>query len=383
MNEKNSIKYNILTLISMGHFLNDTMQSLMIAIYPMLKNEFTLSFAQIGLITLFYNISGSLLQPLVGLYTDKYHKPYFLTFSMVSTFCGLISLAFASNFYFILMSAVMIGIGSSIFHPEASRIARLASGGRHGLSQSIFQIGGNMGSAVGPLIAVWLILPNGQSGISYISIMAFISIPILFYIGSWYKNQHRTVKNKDISFSQNLTKQKILFILLILFLLMFSKFFYLSSISNYLIFYLTHQYDITTQIAQYHLFYFLLSVAFGTILGGAIGDKFGRKIVIVVSIFGIAPFSLALPYVSLDMSVLFLSIIGFMLASAFPTIVVYAQELIPGKIGTISGLFFGIAFGLAGIGSAILGHFIDIYGVIYVYKICSFLPLLGVFAIFL
>lgn len=383
MNEKNSTKYNILTLISMGHFLNDTMQSLMIAIYPMLKNEFTLSFAQIGLITLFYNISGSLLQPLVGLYTDKYHKPYFLTFSMVSTFCGLISLAFAPNFYFILMSAVLIGIGSSIFHPEASRIARMASGGRHGLSQSIFQIGGNMGSAVGPLIAVWLVLPNGQSSLSYISIMAFISIPILFYIGSWYKNQHRTVKNKDISSSQNLTKQKILFILFILFLLMFSKFFYLSSISNYLIFYLTHQYDITTQIAQYHLFYFLLSVALGTILGGAIGDKFGRKIVIVVSIFGIAPFSLALPYVSLDMSVLFLSIIGFMLASAFPTIVVYAQELIPGKVGTISGLFFGIAFGLAGIGSAVLGHFIDIYGVVYVYNICSFLPLIGVFAIFL
>ena len=195
MSEKNSTKFNILALVSIGHFLNDTMQSLMIAIYPMLKNEFTLTFTQIGLITLFYNISGSLLQPLVGFYTDKYHKPYFLTFSIVSTFCGLISLAFAPNFYFILMSAVLIGIGSSIFHPEASRIARMASGGRHGLSQSIFQIGGNMGSAVGPLIAVWLVLPNGQSSLSYISIIAFISIPILFYIGSWYKNQHRTVKN--------------------------------------------------------------------------------------------------------------------------------------------------------------------------------------------
>lgn len=383
MSEKSSTKFNILTLVSIGHFLNDTMQSLMIAIYPMLKNEFTLSFTQIGLITFAFQFSSSLLQPFVGFYTDKYHKPYSIAFGMVSTFLGLISLAFAPNFYFILMSAVMIGIGSSIFHPEASRIARMASGGRHGLAQSIFQIGGNMGSAVGPLIAVWLILPNGQSSISYVSIIALVSIPILFYIGSWYKNQHKTIKNKDTNSSQTLSKQKIVFILLILFLLMFSKFFYLSSISSYLIFYLTHQYDITTQVAQYHLFYFLLSVALGTILGGAIGDKFGRKIVIVVSIFGIAPFSLALPYVSLDMSVLFLSIIGFMLASAFPTIVVYAQELIPGKVGTISGLFFGIAFGLAGIGSAILGHFIDIYGVVYVYKICSFLPLLGAFAIFL
>lgn len=383
MNSKNSININILMLISVGHFLNDAVQSLMIAIYPILKNEFTLTFAQIGLITLFYQFSASLLQPLVGLYTDKNHKPYFLAFSMVSTFFGLILLAFASNFYLILMSAVMIGIGSSIFHPEASRIARVSSGGKHGLAQSIFQIGGNLGSAVGPLIAIWLIFPNGQSSISYVSIIAFISIPILFYIGTWYKNQHKITKHKNIVLTQNLSKQKIIFILIILFLLMFSKFFYLSSISSYLVFYLTHQYDITDKMAQYHLFYFLLSVALGTVLGGVIGDKFGRKNVILASILGIAPFALVLPYVNLNISVLFLSIIGFMLASAFPIIVVYAQELIPGKVGTISGLFFGISFGLAGIGSAVLGYFIDIYGVIYIYKICSYLPLLGIFAIFL
>lgn len=382
--ENKNTKIKILSLISFGHFANDTMQSLMIAVYPMLKNDFSLTFTQIGLITLVYQLSASILQPLVGLFTDKYHKPYSIVFSMLCTFLGLTFLAFATNYYLILASAAMIGIGSSIFHPEASRIARMAAfGEKYGLAQSIFQIGGNFGSAIGPLIAVWLVLPNGQHSIFYISILALISIPILFYVGSWYKNYHASIKNKTTIIKQNFSKQRISFILVILLILMFSKFLYMSSISNYLMFYLIHQYNISGEIAQYHLFYFLVSVALGTIFGGPLGDKFGRKAIIFASIFGIVPFTLALPYIDIYLSTIFLSIVGFMLASAFPAIVVYAQELIPGKVGTISGLFFGVAFGLAGIGAAVLGYFIDMYGVVSIYKICSFLPLLGLFAILL
>ncbi|MFW2307350.1 MFS transporter [Aliarcobacter butzleri] len=382
--ENKNTKAKILGLVSFGHFTNDTMQSLMIAVYPMLKNDFSLTFAQIGLITLVYQLSASILQPLVGLFTDRYHKPYSIAFSMFCTFIGLTSLAFATNYYLILVSAILIGIGSSIFHPEASRIARMAAfGEKYGLAQSVFQIGGNLGSAIGPLIAVWLVLPNGQYSIFYISIIALLSIPILIYVGSWHKNYHASIKNKTISIKQTLSKQKISFALMILLILMFSKFLYMSGISNYLMFYLIQQYNISDEMAQYHLFYFLFSVALGTIFGGPLGDKFGRKAIIFASIFGIVPFTLALPYVDIYLSTIFLSIIGFMLASAFPAIVVYAQELIPGKVGTISGLFFGIAFGLAGIGTAILGYFIDIYGVVLIYKICSFLPLLGLFAIFL
>lgn len=382
--ENKNTKAKILGLVSFGHFTNDTMQSLMIAVYPMLKNDFSLTFAQIGLITLVYQLSASILQPLVGLFTDRYHKPYSIAFSMFCTFIGLTSLAFATNYYLILVSAILIGIGSSIFHPEASRIARMAAfGEKYGLAQSVFQIGGNLGSAIGPLIAVWLVLPNGQYSIFYISIIALLSIPILIYVGSWHKNYHASIKNKTISIKQTLSKQKISFALMILLILMFSKFLYMSGISNYLMFYLIQQYNISDEMAQYHLFYFLFSVALGTIFGGPLGDKFGRKAIIFTSIFGIVPFTLVLPYVDIYLSTIFLSIIGFMLASAFPAIVVYAQELIPGKVGTISGLFFGIAFGLAGIGAAILGYFIDIYGVVLIYKICSFLPLLGLFAIFL
>ncbi|KLD99343.1 MFS transporter [Aliarcobacter butzleri] len=382
--ENKNTKAKILGLVSFGHFTNDTMQSLMIAVYPMLKNDFSLTFAQIGLITLVYQLSASILQPLVGLFTDRYHKPYSIAFSMFCTFIGLTSLAFATNYYLILVSAILIGIGSSIFHPEASRIARMAAfGEKYGLAQSFFQIGGNLGSAIGPLIAVWLVLPNGQSSIFYISIIALLSIPILIYVGSWHKNYHASIKNKTILIKQTLSKQKISFALMILLILMFSKFLYMSGISNYLMFYLIQQYNISDEMAQYHLFYFLLSVALGTIFGGPLGDKFGRKAIIFTSIFGIVPFALALPYVDIYLSTIFLSIIGFMLASAFPAIVVYAQELIPGKVGTISGLFFGIAFGLAGIGAAILGYFIDIYGVVLIYKICSFLPLLGLFAVLL
>ncbi|WP_418178893.1 MFS transporter [Aliarcobacter lanthieri] len=377
-------KLKILSLISFGHFINDSMQSIMIAVYPMLKNDFSLTFAQIGLITFVYQLSASILQPMVGLYTDRKDKPYSIAIAMFCTFIGLVSLAFATNYYWILFSAVLIGIGSSIFHPEASRIARLsASKEKYGLAQSIFQIGGNFGSAVGPLIAVWLILPNGQHTIFYISLLALFSIPIAIYIGSWYKKHHINNQNKSTIKKSNFSKQKIGIILGILLILIFSKFVYMSGISNYLMFYLTHQYQISEEMAQYHLFYFLISVAIGTIMGGPLGDKFGRKSIIFASIFGIIPFTLALPYVNIETSIVFLAIIGFMLASAFPAIIVYAQELIPGKVGTISGLFFGIAFGLAGIASAVLGYFIDIYGVVTIYKVCSSLPILGLFAFFL
>lgn len=356
----------------------------MIAVYPMLKIDFSLTFAQIGLITFVYQLSASILQPMIDLYTDKKDKPYSISYSMLFTFIGLCILAFVINYYWILLSAVLIGIGSSIFHPEASRIARLsASKEKYGLAQSIFQIGGNFGSAVGPLVAVWLILPNGQHTIFYISLLALLSIPIAIYIGSWYKKYHINSTKKNEIQKSIFTKRRIGLILSILLILIFSKFVYMSGISNYLMFYLTHQYQISEEIAQYHLFYFLISVAFGTIMGGPLGDKIGRKSIIFASIFGIIPFTLALPYVSIELSIVFLSIIGFMLASAFPAIVVYAQELIPGKVGTISGLFFGIAFGLAGIASAVLGYFIDIYGVVTIYKFCSYLPILGVFAFFL
>ncbi|WP_418180686.1 MFS transporter [Aliarcobacter lanthieri] len=377
-------KLKILSLISFGHFINDSMQSIMIAVYPMLKNDFSLTFAQIGLITFVYQLSASILQPMVGLYTDRKDKPYSIAIAMFCTFIGLVSLAFATSYYWILVSAVLIGIGSSIFHPEASRIARLsASKEKYGLAQSIFQIGGNFGSAVGPLIAVWLILPNGQHTIFYISLLALFSIPIAIYIGSWYKRYHINNQNKSTIKKSNFSKQKIGLTLGILLILIFSKFVYMSGISNYLMFYLTHQYQISEEMAQYHLFYFLISVAIGTIMGGPLGDRFGRKSIIFASIFGIIPFTLALPYVNIETSIVFLAIIGFMLASAFPAIVVYAQELIPGKVGTISGLFFGIAFGLAGIASAVLGYFIDIYGVVTIYKVCSYLPILGLFAFFL
>ncbi|MFV7790338.1 MFS transporter [Aliarcobacter lanthieri] len=377
-------KLKILSLISFGHFINDSMQSIMIAVYPMLKNDFSLTFAQIGLITFVYQLSASILQPMVGLYTDRKDKPYSIAIAMFCTFIGLVSLAFATSYYWILVSAVLIGIGSSIFHPEASRIARLsASKEKYGLAQSIFQIGGNFGSAVGPLIAVWLILPNGQHTIFYISLLALFSIPIAIYIGSWYKKYHINNQNKSTIKKSNFSKQKIGLTLGILLILIFSKFVYMSGISNYLMFYLTHQYQISEEMAQYHLFYFLISVAIGTIMGGPLGDRFGRKSIIFASIFGIIPFTLALPYVNIETSIVFLAIIGFMLASAFPAIVVYAQELIPGKVGTISGLFFGIAFGLAGIASAVLGYFIDIYGVVTIYKVCSYLPILGLFAFFL
>lgn len=375
--------YKVLGAISFSHFLNDTMQSLMLAIYPLFKAQFQLNFAQIGLITLTFQLTASLLQPVVGYYTDRRPKPFSLSLGMGCTFLGLLALGFASTFPMLLVAAALVGMGSSIFHPESSRVARMASGGRHGLAQSIFQVGGNAGTAAGPLLAAWIVLPHGQHSVAAFSVVALVAMAVLAGVGVWYRHQHRKPRKPLHPHAHALPRRHVAATLAVLLALIFSKFFYLASINSYLIFYLMHQYAIDTQEAQYHLFYFLFAVAAGTLLGGPIGDRIGRKQVIWVSILGVAPFTLALPYVGLETSVVLTMITGFLLASAFPAIVVYAQELIPGKIGTISGLFFGLAFGLAGIGAAVLGQLADLWGIAAVYKLCSFLPLIGVLAVFL
>jgi MFS transporter, FSR family, fosmidomycin resistance protein len=375
--------FRVLGAISFSHFLNDMMQSLMLAIYPLFRAEFNLSFGEIGLITLTYQITASLLQPMIGFYTDRRPKPYSLAFGMGCTFSGLIVLSMAASFPMVLFAAALVGTGSSIFHPESSRVARMASGGRHGLAQSIFQVGGNTGSAAGPLLAAWLVLPHGQRSIAWVSLIALLAMAVLTGVGRWYQHQHRLPKAAAPAVVAPLSRRRVATTLAVLVALMFSKFIYLASISSYLIFYLMHQFGVDTETAQYHLFYFLFAVALGTLLGGPIGDRIGRRRVIWVSILGIAPFALALPYASLEMSAVLSAIIGFMLASAFPAMVVYGQELIPGKVGTISGLFFGIAFGLGGIGAAAIGQLADLWGIATIYKVCSFLPLIGLLAVFL
>jgi FSR family fosmidomycin resistance protein-like MFS transporter len=375
--------FKVLGAISFSHFLNDTMQSLMIASYPLFKTGFNLSFGQIGLITLAFQFTASLLQPLIGAYTDRHPKPFSLALGMGFTLTGLLLLSLASTFPVLLLAAALVGSGSSVFHPEASRVARMASGGRHGLAQSIFQVGGNAGAAFGPLLAAWIVLPHGQRSLALFSLVALLGMIVLTGVGVWYRHQHRKPKKKTVSSGHELPRSRVLRTLGVLMALMFSKFFYLSSITSYLIFYLMQHYHIETREAQYHLFYFLFAVAAGTLLGGPIGDRIGRKQVIWMSILGVAPFTLALPYVGLTASVVLTMIIGFMLASAFPAIIVYAQELVPGKVGTISGLFFGLAFGLAGIGAAVLGQVADRWGIVEVYKLCSFLPLIGLLAVFL
>ena len=375
--------FKVLGAISFSHFLNDTIQSLMLAIYPLFKTGFGLNFAQIGLITLAFQCTASLLQPVVGFYTDRHPKPYSLALGMGCTLTGLLLLSLASTFPMVLLAAALVGTGSSIFHPESSRVARMASGGRHGLAQSIFQVGGNAGSATGPLLAAWIVLPHGQRSIAVFSLVALLAMVVLIGIGRWYKQRQRQPGKTPVSTGQELPRSQVLRTLAVLLALIFSKFFYLASINSYLIFYLMHQYNLSTETAQYHLFYFLAAVAAGSLLGGPIGDRIGRRQVIWVSILGVAPFTLLLPYVGPSLSVVLTMLIGFMLASAFPAILVYAQELFPSRIGTVSGLFFGLAFGLAGIGAAVLGQLADAWGIVAVYKLCAFLPLIGLLAVFL
>jgi FSR family fosmidomycin resistance protein-like MFS transporter len=379
-------RFNVLGAISFSHFLNDMMQSLIISIYPLLKGEFHLSFAQIGAITLTYQICASLLQPLIGVYTDKHPQPYSLSAGMCFTFVGMVILAFAPNYMSVLAAAALIGAGSSIFHPESSRIARLASGGQHGLAQSIFQVGGNAGSAMGPLLAAWIIIPQGQGSLAWFGIAALVAIGVLARVGAWYKSQHidrpRTVPHRAAA-ATLLSRRKIAWSVFILVVLIFSKFFYTASISSYYAFFLIEKFHVSVRSAQFHLFVFLLAMALGTLFGGPLGDRIGRKRVIWVSILGTAPFTLILPHVDLMWVSILTFIIGLILSSAFSAIVVFAQELMPGNVGAVSGLFFGFAFGIGGIGAAALGSLADRHGIEYVYQVCAYLPLLGMVAAFL
>ncbi len=378
--------YPILLMISFSHLLNDTIQSLIPAIYPIVKTNFHLNFSQIGLITLTFQLSASLLQPLVGMYTDRRPKPFSLSTSMVFTLIGLISMSQAGNFHVLLISVALIGIGSSIFHPEASKVAYMASGGKRGLAQSIFQVGGNAGSSLGPLLAALIIVPMGQTSIGWFSILPLIALMVLIFVGRWYKlnlNAFKIKIQKPDKDNQHISKRKIVFSILILIILIFSKYFYLASMVSYLTFYMIEKFHVSVQHAQISLFIFAFAVAAGTLLGGPLGDRFGRKYVIWFSILGVAPFTLLLPHANLFWTVILTVIIGVVLASAFSAILVYAQELMPGKIGLISGLFFGFAFGMGGLGSALLGILADHKGIIYVYQVCAFLPLIGLLTGFL
>jgi len=377
--------FPILFALSFSHLLNDTIQSLIPAIYPIIKTNYRLSFSQIGLITLTFQMAASLLQPFVGLYTDKKPQPYSLAIGMAFTLTGLITLSQSAHFYTMLISVAFIGIGSSIFHPEASRMAHAASGGKRGLAQSVFQLGGNAGSSLGPLLAAWIIVPYGQFSVIWFSAIALLAIVILTYVGNWYKGfvlarSKKTAIQTEISqFSRN----KVIFSVVILLLLIFSKYFYMASLTNYFTFYLINKFQVSVQTSQIYLFVFLFSVAAGTLLGGPIGDKIGRKYVIWASILGTAPFALLLPHANLFWIGVLIVPIGMILASAFSAILVYAQELIPGKVGLVAGLFFGFAFGMGGIGSALLGRLADSEGIDYVFKICAFLPLIGLLTGFL
>ncbi|MDG0022780.1 MFS transporter [Trinickia sp. Y13] len=376
--------YSVLGAISFSHLLNDMIQSLILAIYPMLKQNFSLSFAQIGLITLTYQITASLLQPLVGFYTDKRPQPYSLPVGMGFTLSGLVLMSVAAHFSVLLIAAALVGCGSSVFHPESSRVARMASGGRYGLAQSLFQVGGNAGSSLGPLLAALIVIPHGQRSIAWFSVAALVAMVVLANIGRWYSRHPATKKKASArALHPSLSKSRVALAIGVLVLLVFSKYFYLASLNSYFTFYLIDKFHLSVQAAQIHLFVFLAAVAAGTIIGGPVGDRIGRKYVIWASILGVAPFTLLLPYANLFWTGVLTVVIGVVLASAFSAIIVYAQELIPGNVGTVAGLFFGFAFGLGGVGAAVLGDLADATSIGFVYKVCSFLPLIGVLTVFL
>jgi MFS transporter, FSR family, fosmidomycin resistance protein len=378
--------FAILFAVSFCHLLNDMMQALLPAIYPTLKVSFHLSFTQIGLITTAFQGTASLLQPAVGFYADRRPMPFSLSIGMVFTLAGLISLSMAGSYAVILASAALIGIGSSVFHPESSRVARMASGGRHGLAQSLFQVGGNIGSALGPLTAAFVVLRWGQKSIAWYSLLALLAIIILWNVGVWYKNhgiaRMRSAAN-SLHAQTGLSPRRTAFAISILLVLTFSKYVYLTSITSYYTFYLIHTFHLSVQSAQLYLFAFLASVALGTMLGGPIGDRFGRKYVIWFSILGALPFTLLMPHANLFWTGVLSVIIGIVISSAFSAIVVYGQELMPGKVGTVAGLFFGFAFFMAGAGAALLGMIADVTSIGFVYLICSFMPLVGLLTVFL
>ena len=377
--------FPVLLMISVSHLLNDTIQSLISSIYPLIKRTYHLNFSQIGLITLTFQLAASILQPLVGLYTDKRPQPFSLAIGTAFTLCGLISLSFAPTYQMVLVSVAFIGIGSSVFHPEASKVAYMASGGRRGLAQSIFQMGGNLGSSLGPVLAALIIVTHGQTSILWFSGLVLLSTVVLTYVGRWYKgNLQRILPGKSTqAASNNFPRSKIIVSIVILLLLIFSKYFYLACMVNYFTFYMIQKFHVTVQQSQFYLFAFLFAVAAGTFAGGPLGDRFGRKYVIWFSILGVAPFTLLLPYAGQYWSIVLAVVIGLILASAFSAILVYAQELVPGKIGMVSGLFFGFAFGMGGLGSALLGALADRTSIDHVFKLCGFLPLIGIITIFL
>jgi len=380
----------VLVAVSFAHMLNDTIQSLLPAIYPILKSNYQLSFSQVGLLTLTLMVTASVLQPLVGLFTDKRATPYSLVYGMTFSLFGLLLLSRASHLGTLLVASGLIGVGSAVFHPESSRVARMASGGRHGLAQSVFQVGGNVGSSLGPLLAAFLVLPRGQSSIAWASAVALLAIGVLWKVGNWSSHQHRAprvpVPDAHSTYHVHhleLSPKRVQWSIVILVALIFSKYFYLASLTNYYTFYLISHFGVSVQSAQIDLFIFLGAVAAGTILGGPIGDRFGRKLVIWVSILGVFPFTFALPFANLFWTKILSIVIGLILSSAFSAIVVYAQELMPGRIGLISGLFFGFAFGMGGLGAAVLGRLADATSIVFVYRVCAYLPLIGLLTAFL
>ena len=377
--------FGVLGALSTSHMINDMMQSLILAMYPILKGEFHLSFGQVGLITLTFQLTASLLQPLIGLYTDKRPMPYSLPCGMACTLCGLLLLAFAPNFGTVLLAAACVGMGSAIFHPESSRIARLASGGQHGLAQSLFQVGGNTGTAIGPLIAAAVIVPFGQRSIAWFGLAALLGIVLLLQVSRWYVVQQQATgggaaRARKAAVAAPYPRKVVVGAITVLLVLIFSKYFYMAGLSSFYTFYLIEKFGLSVQSAQVHLFIFLFASAVGTLLGGPIGDRIGRKPVIWVSILGVAPFALLLPHADLFWTTALTIAIGLILSSAFSAILVYAQELMPGKVGTVSGLFFGFAFGMGGLGAAVLGLLADQTSITFVYHAIAWLPLLGIVA---
>ncbi|MGK6312380.1 MFS transporter [Neorhizobium sp. DT-125] len=374
----------IILAVSFCHMLNDIMQSMISAIYPMLKTDYALDFWQIGILTLAFQCTASLLQPVIGIVTDKKPFPYSLPVGMGSTFIGLFMLASAHSYVMLVIAASLIGIGSAVFHPEASRVARLASGGRYGFAQSVFQVGGNFGQSIGPLLAAFIIVPNGQGSVAWFSGIALLGIVILSWVARWYKAHMLANKGrKRILNAHNLSKRTVAISLVVLALLTFSKNIYMASIGSYYTFFVIERFGVTVQQSQIMLFVFLGAVALGTVIGGPIGDRFGSKVVIWFSILGVLPFTLAMPFANLPVTIALSAIVGFIMASSFPAIVVMAQELVPGRVGMIAGIFFGLAFGIGGIAAAVLGILADHYGISFVYTVCAFLPALGLLTVFL
>ncbi|UUP19841.1 MFS transporter [Nitratireductor thuwali] len=375
--------YGIILAVSFCHLLNDVMQSLLSALYPMLKDSYGLDFWQIGLLTMAFQVTASLLQPLIGMYTDKRPMPYSLPVGMGSTLAGLLFLAYAWDYSFLLLGAMLIGFGSAVFHPESSRVARLASGGRYGLAQSLFQVGGNAGSAIGPLLAAFIVVPRGQDSVAWFSLAALVGMMVLWRVGNWYSRYCAANGSRPGTAVPMLPRRTVVVALAVLTILTFSKHIYLASLTSYYTFYVIHKFGVSVQASQILLFVFLGGAALGTILGGPIGDRVGAKTVIWFSILGVLPFTLALPYADLTWTVVLTGVIGVVMASAFPAIVVFAQELVPGRVGMVAGIFFGLAFGMAGIAAAVLGVIADWKGIGFVFVACSFLPLLGLLTILL